>query len=404
MMAEFLQRQRKFLESFLKNSTTVMRHGISYLRHHPELIQTINQEWRKIRKMEELQEKYPKRKDFCQTIIRNAYTNYIMKLTHYGFLYVKCNPTAYDEVAKLRKVFDEYDNLRTEASVDLGNPSLDDQMWDETFKQINDLNNKLVSLQTKIESTRIIAPVALKSSHDILKKMNKELEKRLKELEDKKKAKLEGVDEPNKRKSVKCPSPCKIPNRSVKQINELLEKNLHQIKMMKLQRPPDWSSDEELIKNLKDPILLNKAKTSPPMKKEPSSQKTFPGVKNPRERNFVKVEPKKVALNVTGYDSTGESDNYSSEVFINSEDLSPGSTKKLARAGVIERNIIIPVEGGDPLKINPEFLFKKSTNTGEMQIDLKLNFEEGIIFQDKLVDGMIIENALPIQNFHSKRK
>ena len=70
-------------------------------------------------------------------------------------------------------------------------------------------------------------------------------------------------------------------------VNDLLERDLHLINVRKLRRPLLWSSDEELVKNLKNPVLKNKlkARTSPKDTKANFIQVTFPGAKNEKIHN-----------------------------------------------------------------------------------------------------------------------
>lgn len=367
-MDNIAQRQKKFIENFLKQSKVVMEFGFAYLFAHPELMPMMDCEMKKIRSMETFQKSYPRAKQRCQQIMRQAYINYVIKLTKLGFKYAKCNPEVRCDVGKFRKIFDEYDQLRKDClmeekkrmdrgknplkdnrkkPVDVG--KCDDPKWDEIFKQINELDNKIDKVRESVESSKYATPCELKSSSDILKKFNARLENKL---------------------SVMYPceftSACDI----FKQLNDLLEKKLRAFEMMKADHLNQQQQQYE--KSKKSTRIADK--------------------------------PKKLA----------DSDNDSSEVLISFEQFTKPFDKKPViprnmeptkpRAGVIERHLVIPIQANDSPKITPRFCFKKSPGTANMQVDLKLMFEDGIMYRDKLVDGICIENALPIQNYRNKAK
>lgn len=389
-MEKFNHYQRKFLEHFLKHSSKVMQYGFAYLFSHPELIPTMDDNMKKIRTMAQMQKKFPGRKAFYQRMLREAYVNYIVNVTKFGFMYVKCNPEAYGEILQLHKVFNEYEKMRNceipekLAQINRLEVASDDLDWDETFKMINELNRKLNALQMKIESSRYAIPCLLKTSRDQIKIMNENLEQKLRDIEDMK------MKRRGKKVPVKCPPSCKVSHENLKKINATLEKDLRELNTKKLQRG----------QNPKETYVANKPQ-----------QKTFivEKQKKPKHETFVIHKPKS-ALN--------DSDNDSSEVMISFEQFEnplqkskplkdykiqqPKNKKPQLRAGTIERNLIIPIHTEDSPKITPQFCFKKSPVTGNMQVDLKLNFDDGIFYQNKLVDGICIENALPFQNFRKK--
>lgn len=101
-----------------------------------------------------------------------------------------------------------------------------------------------------------------------------------------------------------------------------------------------------------------------------------------------------------------DSDEISSEEMLNFNDLNqtPLSSFKPARAGPIQRNIVIPLNTNEHPKIEPKYFFKRDDN-GKMTFDVKLNFENGLLYNDRLANGIYIENVLPASKIQKiKRK
>lgn len=100
-----------------------------------------------------------------------------------------------------------------------------------------------------------------------------------------------------------------------------------------------------------------------------------------------------------------DSDEISSEEILNFEDFHHTSTPlKPARVGPIQRNIVIPLKTDENPSIAPKYFFKRDDN-GRMTFDVKLNFENGLVYNDRLADGIYIENILPATNTQKvKRK
>lgn len=415
-MENFTQRQHNFLENFLKHSSKVLELGFAYLFSHPEHIASIDNEIQKLRSMERLQMKFPSQKVYCQRIMRQVYIEYIVKVTKFGFMYVKANPQAYREIAQLQKLFGEYNNLREDEAM-VGNrqeknemhdeSSSDDPIWEETFKQINDLNKKLEALQVKVKFSPFLIACDLKSSRDQLKKINDRLEKKLKDIDDKKSKRRQ------REIPVECPSSCQFPSENMVKINEVLENDLRERNIKKQPNiPKGTQAFNKFQQPPKDTYVVSK----------PRQHDTF-NVKKP-DGTFVVKKPKGT-YNVNKPKGTYfvnksksfDSDNDSSEQIISVDHFSNLLTttmplkdikknlanKKPPNAGPIERNIIIPVQTENNPTITPRFYFKKSPVTGQMQVDLKLNFDDGIMYQNKLVHGICIENALPVQNFRNKK-
>lgn len=101
-----------------------------------------------------------------------------------------------------------------------------------------------------------------------------------------------------------------------------------------------------------------------------------------------------------------DSDEISSEEILNFDDFNhTPSPLKPARVGPIQRNIVIPLKKNyddEQPKIAPKYFFKRDDN-GKMTFDVKLNFENGLLYNDRLVDGIYIENILPANTQRIKR-
>jgi hypothetical protein len=211
-------------------------------------------------------------------------------------------------------------------------------MWDETFKQINELNQKLERLQMKIEQSGQKSPILMKNSHNALKKMNKELGKMLKEIHLQKKFR---GNEPNER-----------------------------------------------------------TKQSDDAKMEFQLKKEMPCTARKRVKPQAELRTANVIVHKAPEKCYNDSDLILSEEIITSGIITPPDRKKSPKAGTIQRNLVIPIEG-DSTRVNPEFFIKKCPRSGEMQVDLRLVFENGIFIQNKIVDTVCVKNVLPIRNFRN---
>lgn len=76
--------------------------------------------------------------------------------------------------------------------------------------------------------------------------------------------------------------------------------------------------------------------------------------------------------------------------------------QKPVRAGPIQRNIVIPVRSDNPPRIKPKYYYNRSRN-GEVTLDLKLDFEDGVMMNNKLANGIYIKSNLPAQAFWGRR-
>lgn len=325
-MASITQRQKRFLENFLLHSNRVIQNGFAYLFSHPNLIPMMDCEMKRIRAMEREQRQFPEAKARYQQMLRFAYIEYIIKLTKFGFKYVKSNPEAFNEIKALQSIFDEYEKLRQEcqrndknrrSTKDDENQNRirmtkqkvvqpDDSVWKETFKQFKDLNTKMDALQVKVAKPQEFKP--------------------------------------------KCS--LKDPQETLKKFNEYLEDKLNDMSFKKQQR----QQKRETLKR------------------------------------FVGKSPEILKI--------ADSDNDSSEVLINFEQFEK-PLLSTPRAGTIERHLVVPIQGKESPKIKPQIKFNKVD--GKMELELNLIFDNGVIYQNKLVDGICIQNALPDRNYRSKK-
>lgn len=353
-MENISQRQQIFLQKFIKHSTCMLQNGFAYLFNHPELIPAMDREMKKIRDIEKHLCHVPEAKALHQRTLRQTYIDYIVKLTKFGILYAKQHPEAYNDIAHLQALFDEYEKLRIECRQDRnfcvkpedkkaqncrkykGKP-YEDQIWDETLKQINFLDQKIADLQCKFKAQEASKPRAKKS--DTLKQF-------LKHLDDNQKFKPREASKPSTKASD-----------TMKHFNEYLENMKAEIKARKhLQR--DKSRETK------------------------KGRKTFPEC---CMDNQPEVIQRVINLCDSDYDS--------SEVMLTIEEFS----NSLPRVGTVERHLVIPIETKNKLKFTPRITLNKSSIDDNMQLDLKLKFDNGIICQDKLVDNICIANALPSQ-------
>lgn len=428
-MSNFEQQRQNFLKKFIVNSSKLVQYGLAYLFIHPEFKQSIDRERENIRTLERLQRKFPSNKAYFQRTKEQATIDYILKLTNFAFLYVKHNPETYSEISKLQELIDDYDKLKSSQSEE---QLQEDPIWDETFNQINELNQKLDGLRIKLQASRMKVPCIMKTSCSRLKKMNEQFEQHLKEIE------LDKESRRQRKAPVICASPCNAKNSVLKKFNKKLEYKLQEIIDNKHLRRHKTSSSQAMKEE--------KASKKPPadgnnvikqLLKPPKFSYNVGlhhddryDVRQMHVGTFVPKKPKNESSNkkkTFAVDKSpnfvNNSDNDSSEYMIDSQKISEignsmpltelrkiqlkeivfgSSKKKEVRIGNVERNFIIPVIAEDTPKITPRFFFTKSKDTGNMRVDLKLNFDDGVVYQNIRVDGILIENAMPAQNFQNK--
>lgn len=98
-----------------------------------------------------------------------------------------------------------------------------------------------------------------------------------------------------------------------------------------------------------------------------------------------------------------ESDEISSEELLEFNDFNQTPMKQNpARVGPIQRNFVIPVKT-EKTKITPKYYFKRDGND-KMTFDLKLDFENGVIYNDRVANGIYIESKLPLRNSQRHRR
>lgn len=274
-----------------------------------------------------------------------AYIDFLVDITKLGFMYIKCRPEAYKEVQQMQNVFDEYDKLKNDFE-----------------KEQTRAKYEYTDLKTQKDEPEVIHSTIHSESEDSIwtdtYNVIRDLSRRLDELQFE-------IDSPGQKKPLH-----KIPSaEALKNFNAHLENKLREINDQKKQRRQQRTRKED--------------------KKQQQRQKT--------QKQPVIVD----------------SDNDSSEVVINYERFttplkaSPTQAarkpKTHARAGIIERHLIIPIESSETPKITPQYKLGR-TPDGKLRMDLKLKFNHGIMYQNKLVDGICIESALPVPNSHNKVK
>lgn len=349
-MASVTQTTNEFFDKFLKHSKRMVEFGLAHLFVHPELFPTIDVELKKIKGMELIAKNNPEKKQQCVQFIQRAYFNYLVKLTKFGFQYVKNNPEYYRDVAPLRKLLMEYEKdcaMKTQKPMKarrnlFGATSSDDYIWEQTFHDISALNDRLDAFRNRLNAAPIHTEPGCDANDKTLKQFNKQLEDKLKDIREKKQHRKE----PEKNGD----------QEALNKINDRLEKLLKEIDDKKQTRPTGQRKDDQVINIDSDTnsseVLISFEQFARPLKEQQMNVQSS-------------VKP---------------------------------------RAGTIERHLVIPIEANETPKITPRFCIKKSPVNGKIQVDLKLNFEDGILYHDKLVDGIWIENALPVQNFRNKVK
>lgn len=104
-------------------------------------------------------------------------------------------------------------------------------------------------------------------------------------------------------------------------------------------------------------------------------------------------------------DLYSDSDQDSSEVMLSVDhfnQISPKPSFKEPYVDRIERHMVIPIYSNDNPKITPHYRVKKSPLDGTFQIEMSLEFENEIPFQDQVVKKICIENNFPKQNFRHR--
>lgn len=100
-------------------------------------------------------------------------------------------------------------------------------------------------------------------------------------------------------------------------------------------------------------------------------------------------------------DLYSDSDQDSSEVMLSVDTfnlISPKPSYEQPFVDRIERHMVIPISTNGNPKINPHYRVTKSPVDGTLQIELSLEFENEIPFQDQVVKKICIENYFPKQN------
>lgn len=311
MMEAIAERQKIFVQNFIVNSTRLMEFGFAYLFAHPEWVPLMDCEMEKIRSLEKIQSRSPVDQCQYQLYMRKAFIDYIMKISMLGFKYVKAHPETFKEISDLKKIFVEYEKLRSDLEI------------------ARILNRKRENI--KFKGKKADAQAA--------------------------------------------------PMEEFKKLREILGNIQDQLKG--IYRSPRDGRLSENTSSLKNHIrLLNQQQEA--QYAEPVQQK----------KNIPKQSPKEILVI--------DSDRESSEYLIRHEQFSKPLNEK--PRGPIERYFTIPIHTDKPTKIVPRILFQKSPIDGSMQLDLNLNFEHGVRYKNKLVNGICIKSAFPVPNCRSNVK
>lgn len=187
-MESLSHRQKIFVDQFLIHSTRLLQNGFAYLFSNPEMMFELRCELEKIRKMEE---NLPKAKCHYQRLIKEAYIDYIIKLSRLGFRYVKSNPEAYGEIATLQNLFVEYEKLRSDSiAVQRQEKNVETQRRQEkvtrekclhdTMKEVGD---KVKVIHERREREKRLEACRVKASQEVLEKFNEYLKRKLRAID-----------------------------------------------------------------------------------------------------------------------------------------------------------------------------------------------------------------------------
>lgn len=333
-------RQRRFLQKFLDNSARVLQNGFAYVFAHPNLIPPMDCQLQKIRTLEKRQERSLADKSQYLQALRHAYIEYIAKLTSYGLKHARCNPESLDHVAMLQSTFDEYEQLRDQCRTRKNKPAPD-----------NRRPRRCAEEQAKIYQHHSSAQRQEDQVWDRTLQEISELHKKIDAL---------GV----RMRTSEFVSSHAVP-----------KNDQHE------------GSQDNLVK------FNEYLKTKLRVLKEDK--------KNKQRENQRKSRGNKKTVN-RQINTSDDSDYNSSEVMLSFQEFEKPLTESTARVRNIERHLVIPVEADETPKITPRVHIRRSPIDGSMQLDLKLKFEDGVMFQDKFVNGFCIQNALPGKNFPVK--
>lgn len=360
-MASEAEQQKIFIANFLNHSKNVIQMGFAWLFNHPEEAQTMCFEINRIRAMEQKQRQSPAENFRSQTLIRQAYIDYIIKLTRFGFKYVQNNRNEYDDVAVLQKIFRDYETLQRNCD------------------------------KQKVVKNRHTPNCCGRQNdcHELPKPANPRFANIQARVDHGQQRKAQGRKPMQKASS----SEDHAWQEAANQIHNL-SKKIEKIQgnIQKVCEPPrckKLTTEEELQNFMRklDGRLLE--------------------IKNKKNRRMMREKFQS--------DLYADSDQDSSEYVISVNPLashenpkicSKGKVQKRTEVGTVERHLVIPVNTSTQKnpKITPHYTLKKDGENGRVQVDLNLSFEKGIWHNNKLVDNIRIENVIPDPKFRNDGK
>lgn len=337
-------RQRSFLQKFFENAAQVLESGFAYVFAHPNLIPLMDSELQKLRELDQRRCRSPDNTSEYSKTLRKAYIEYIAKLTSYGLEHARYNSVSQKHVSLLKSLFEEYKKLREHCRPCDTQPR--PQVRDSTRQR------------SDIQDQHYQPPFSNAQHHD-----DQIWEKTLYK-----------IDELHK----------KIDALEVK-ISKLPQAREYEMKL------EEEGSEDTLVKF--NEYLEAKLRGL----REENKNKQRKHVQ--RQRTEERRERKKT---VTRRPEISDSSDDSSEILLDFQEYEkPSTVKAKYQLRNIEHHLVIPVEANETPKITPRVCMKKSPIDGSMQLDLKLTFDDGIMFKDKLVSGICIQNALPVRNFRA---
>lgn len=405
---EFLTQQQQFVvNSFGNHCKKLIEYGFAYAGAHPEAKEILDCEVRKIRAIERQIRESPSTKNCLDKMLRDANIQYIVKIIKLGMRYVQNNPQCAEIIQDVQKSLNEYDRARQipkqiQMKID------DDFEFKDVLQKLNEIKATLESIETrtfslgrpKLEKFR-----AMKETGN-WEKFKQEIDTQLNERRRRLKVRqnfyeqMRTIKEENSDESFENSEESQENSGGSEESQEDLRENRG-----KFVRSQKYSEQRPKFSRQGRVIPAKIPNYSKGTQEIPYQRQEIPRKCLERQENFEQ-SPEDSDIILQSPDS--DDDENISEVLVNCEtynDPNP-SKKSTAKVGRIQRHLFIPVQAETTKaipKITPKVYFKKE-NDGSMKFNVKLNFAERVICNDRLVNSINIQNLLPQhKNNHNRR-
>ncbi|CRK93216.1 CLUMA_CG006760, isoform A [Clunio marinus] len=376
-------RLRVLIKNFSQELVQLVQFGYAYLFNNVEFIPMLNFKIQAIQLFRKLVDKFPQSKEYRENY-HQAYSDYILLLMKLAFLYLKNHPQVYEDFLQLKIVFQAYEKLQKD--------------FDKMRKRkIQNLGLKKTCDYKSCQKTfNSIKP----TTHEAFKECNEEVEV----IKDKGKLKNIHFNNHNTRHNIK------------------KSKNFTQT----LNADSEIISSEEFIKfenysELRTPLHVGtvehdeifKETTTLNEKIDATHDKVMNGlspmsVKATHEilKEFndeleqkleeIKNKRKLKCFGGTHHDiiKTKNDLNLPHESSTENFSQSKSSLKTKSNVGTIEQKEFIPIHSNEAPKVSSKYSLQKSSD-GKVKINLNLKFEEEIMYENKIITGICIENIFP---------